>query len=117
MIPKPYVLIPEPLICPVRTDAIAVVDGFVKFGIEFVESKLGPVEPIGDIYLGVVNTLCHTYLDEFNMAWAAIGFILGSVQQPRLSSQFSFQFCNLQQLLYTPENVAFHHNFHFNLQF
>ena len=58
------------------TDAIAVVDDFVDFGITFVESKLGPVEPIGDIYLGVVNTLCQTYLDEFNMAWAAIGFVL-----------------------------------------
>ena len=67
---------PEALINPVFIDAIAVVDDFVDFGITFVESKLGPVEPIGDIYLGVVNTLCHTYLDEFNMAWAAIGFVL-----------------------------------------
>ena len=58
------------------TDAIEVVDGFVDYGIDFVTTELGPVEPVGDIYLGVVNTLCHTFLDEFNMAWAAIGFVL-----------------------------------------
>ena len=64
---------------PLSTDAIAVVDDFVVFGITFVNSTLGPVEPIGDIYLGIVNTLCQTYLDEFNMAWAAIGFVLGTI--------------------------------------
>ena len=42
---------------------------------------------------------------------------LGSVQQSRLSSQFSFQCCNLPQLLNTLKNVPCHLNLHINLQF
>ena len=44
-------------------------------------------------------------------------FDQGGVQQSRLSSQFSFQCYDLQQLLKTQKNVPFHLNLHSNLQF
>ena len=53
-----------------------VVNDYADFCIAFFEDELAPVQPIGDIYLGFVNLACHTILDEFNMAWAAIGFVL-----------------------------------------
>ena len=41
----------------------------------------------------------------------------GSVLQSRLPSKLAFQCCKLPQLLNTQQNVPFHLNLHFNLQF
>ena len=52
------------------------VDEYVIFAANFFECGVAPVKPIGDMYAGFVNAMCHTLLDEFNMAWVAMGFAL-----------------------------------------
>ena len=66
--------------------------------------------------------LYGSYWEHLKSGWAKrdhpnMKFIwfedMGSVQQSRLSSQFAFHCCNLQQLLNTQKNVPFHLSFAF----
>ena len=52
------------------------VDEFLNFSITFFTRDLGNTTALVNIYLGFRNTMCYTILDEFNMAWAAIGFVI-----------------------------------------
>ena len=51
-------------------------DEFLDFSITFFKRDLANTTALANMYLGFLNTMCYSILDEFNMLWAALGLII-----------------------------------------